>query len=178
MRNLRVVEPHQNRRAFPGAGISAAALAPVIALVAIFALQRPAAADTYLSVWDNRTTCDYVIKNNGPRVIVDAGTSHDFGPFPQKNPDNIQVGKVMPYNRKCDSPDSFRVAVLDEENPKTCPGADIGPNYVGLFIDGKPTDRFCYCIRFGQVAYIGTVIGGDPGHKVTFKHGPGTYKCP
>lgn len=178
MRNLRVVEPCRNRRAFSGAGVSAAALAPVIVVVALCALQRPAAADTYLSVWDNRTTCDYVIKNNGPRVILDAGTSRDLGALPSKNPDNILVGKVMPYNSKCDSPDSFRVAVLDEENPKTCPGLDIGPNYVGLFIDGKPVDRFCYCIRFAQVAYISTMIGGDASHKVVFKHGPGTYKCP
>jgi hypothetical protein len=104
--------------------------------------------------YGGQTSCVEARSSSGESVIVDAGTSHDFGPFPSKNPDNIQVGKVMPYNRKCDSPDAFRVAVLDEENPKTCPGADIGPNYVGLFIDGKPVDRFCYCIRFGQVSAV------------------------
>src|SRR5258708_5900549 len=64
-----------------------------LAIVALSAATlKPAAADTYLSYWENKTSCDFDVKGNDNHfALVPAHGSYDFGPFPWKDPKNVVV---------------------------------------------------------------------------------------
>ena len=50
-----------------------------------------AGADTYLSRWENATSCPFLVTGNGEAKIIPAKTTYDFGAFPSKDPQGIVV---------------------------------------------------------------------------------------
>jgi hypothetical protein len=144
-----------------------------VAIVALSAATlKPAAADTYLSYWENKTSCDFDVKgNSGNFALVPAGKSYDFGPTPWKDPDNVVVVPSVPGCKV--TLKEAKIGFAGGFPNKKCPGIDPGPYKFTVDNDGRKTE-FCYCIQWGRVAYINVKIQD---REVTLDHGPGTYSC-
>ncbi len=148
-----------------------------LAIVALSAATlKPAAADTYLSYWENKTSCDFDVKGNDNHfALVPAHGSYDFGPFPWKDPKNVVV---VPSVTGCKvTLREARISFAGSFPNKKCHRGDPGPYKFTVDNDGKTTE-FCYCIRAVTVGYINSKILDDTlDYGVTLVHSHGTYPC-
>lgn len=130
-----------------------------------------AGADTYLSRWENATSCAFLVTGNGEAKVIPAKTTYDFGPFPAKDPQGIVV---EPAAGSCDL--KLRATIdwrKDVNDPNwRCPGLDYGP-YWFVVNNGSGNENFCYCVP-PRVAYVGVVIAST---EVSLRYSDSAYKC-
>jgi hypothetical protein len=133
----------------------------------------PAAADTYLSRWNNATTCTFLVKGNGEAKLITESSTYDFGPFPMKDPQGIVVEPAGSCDLK------LKRATIDWRSDMgndpfwKCPGLDHGP-YRFIVNSGNGDQHFCYCVKTLRVAYLGVAIAADA---VTLQYSDSAYKC-
>jgi hypothetical protein len=133
------------------------------------ALPSMVKADTYLSFWKNETACAYTIVNNSLHpVTLHANSKHDFGPFPKKDPIDLQLRPASPSCAK-----ETRFDFAGSFAGKTCGGRDPGPYKFTVNAGGNATD-FCYCVTWGRVAYLNVHVKDQ---NAILEHGPNTYAC-
>lgn len=142
-------------------------------------------ADTFLSYWENNTTCGYLITDNAPATVafLQSGDRFDFGPFPQPDA-SPRVGRVaLAAHEMCDGPGPFTVSYQGINPDAACRPGDIGPFRYSVMLDrgaaGPQTAAFCYCVGWGRFAYVGVALAPDDGRRfpINLLHGAGTYPC-
>ena len=161
---------------------------PVLAILVVgVSLASQTLADTYVSKWINGSTCQYVITRNSPDpVLLAAGQTKDFGPFPYQisGENSIVIGRVEFRNQTCIGPTAFDIDFSQGYEKADCPGSDTGPyKLTVLYADDQETD-LCYCLRFGQVGYIvtritdrDTVTEDEDDDPVMLEATAGAYSC-
>jgi hypothetical protein len=131
-----------------------------------------AGADTYLSRWENATSCAFLVTGNGEAKVIPAHSTYDFGPFPAKDPQDI----VLEPAGSCDI--KLKRATIDWRNGIAdphwrCPGLDHGP-YSFLVNSGSGNQTVCYCIKTLHTAYLGVVIAPT---EASLRYSDSAYKC-
>jgi|HubBroStandDraft_3_1064219.scaffolds.fasta_scaffold05204_4 hypothetical protein len=152
------------------AGSRLALFGLAVAVLSAATLQ-PAAADTYLSAWKNKTSCDFDVKGNGPFTLLPGGQSVDLGPTPRKDPPYVLV---VPSAAGCAA--SLKQAKLAHAGSfpgKKCGGIDPGPFKLTVDNDGR-RGEICYCVNALRVGYLNVEVEDQA---VTVRRGANTYEC-
>lgn len=156
----------------------AGSLAPRRRLVALAVLALSAlglgtaAADTYLSRWENATPCAFLVTGNGEAKVIPANSTYDFGPFPSKDPQDVVLEPVGSCDLK------LKRATIDWRSNVNdphwrCPGMDHGP-YWFVVNSGSGNQNVCYCVKTLHTAYLGVVIAPT---EASLRYSNSAYKC-